>query len=47
MTDETVSVWTDIWAKTKATFGWLASWVAEYPTVAVAVILLLIIAALL
>ena len=41
MTDETTSVWADIWAKVKASFAWVASWVADYPKVALVVILAL------
>lgn len=34
MSDETTSVWADIWAKTKGVFAWGEAAVAQYPNIA-------------
>lgn len=46
MSDETTSVWADIWAKAKGAFAWCESWVARYPNIALVLMLILLIAAL-
>jgi hypothetical protein len=46
MSDETTSVWADIWAKAKKAFAWCASWVAEYPRLSLGAMIALLIVAL-
>jgi hypothetical protein len=46
MSDETTSVWSDIWAKVNAALDWVASWSVAYPKtcIVVAVVALIVVA---